>query len=335
MYYKDNLKRLNEINFWRAEYIKRKAQKDLGLDAVLEFRKYIDTLKCIQDPELNDDVVRYTLNAIHNEQMGISPSYKKYKFLNSETTATYHYMYKLSLEYGYCFDTLVEEPLDGFQLIKYIEKEKSVPNPPPIFPSKRNPYLHIFIAFIGMELNQYEYYPVGDKEESMVSDNKAYQIHKNTVAKSEEEYNNNENDISNEILYKKFFSYIKHNFKDRDAHKSTWSEKNKNDFIETCKKIYPVKFHTDSSVTRAYGLYLWDNQFYNKSCSTAKAIKKIQKHIDSDDHEVIENSEQNRTNDAIRASEEEGINITSIETSLREKLANTIKCIEAGAVLSI
>lgn len=324
MEYIDNLLRMDAINFWRSEYTKRNMIQLLrnGFKSdspYYETKKIIDNLKIEQDPNLGDNVVRYTLCALLNRSIPeIGDSDYDIDYLSKQQLDIYKDLLRLSYFYGYSADKLFENPVCGLDLVNYIETYKKVPYSHPSFRSSSNPFIHIITNFVILELmnrkksNNFEYYPVGmDKCTTELLNKRAFNMNDEFLDRSEIELNNSDASIAEKIIRKCFYTYLRQRTKEKDLLKNPWAEKEKNHFIETCKKIYPESFHIDSSNSRAIGIYLWDCAFFYPDIEMTECINRLRAFLG---HKKCGGPSN---------------------THYSNLLAKTKKCIDAGNVLKI
>lgn len=328
MEYIDNLIRMDAINFWRTEYTKRKLLQDFRLfftnndDMYNTIKQKIDFLIEHQDSDLGENVIRYTLYAMISKQY-LGGSDYDINHLNDKIINLYEHLLYISLHYGYTADKLFEGPTNGLDIIKYIRENGKIPSSVPAFHSlKEDSFIHIITKFVTIELmnlqkttTKYEYYPVGTKESvTELLNQRATEIYNNTLDMFEQDCNYSNKDITEKIIEKAFYTCLREWPKATNNLIVSWDEKIKNNFIETCKKIYPVSFNIKSNLSRAQGLYLWDTAFFTPEKTIAKAINELRENMP-----VSNKSENGGSSD-----------------SYYNKLhSNTKKCINEGSVLHI
>lgn len=321
MKYIDNLYRMDAINFWRSEYAKRKLRVVLGKDNpdYQEMKNRIENLKKHQDPDLGNDVIRYTLFALYNRSMFGKSDYD-IDYLSPPDLFFYKGLFQLSFIFGYSADVLFSNLYSGLDIIDYYIKNNRVPYSPIAFISEHTPYAANITSFVSLELSRlskdhkgYEYNPVGKNIDlTKELDHKAIKAHNKNSDISESETNYSDKKIEEKMIEKCFYAYIRQRPLDVKNGFSTWKEETKNDFIETYKKQYPITFKTSSSIGRAQGLYLWDSGFLEHEKKTSESIENLIEFMSN-----IQNSDRGGPT----------------ESFLRSKLAQTKQCIDKCDVL--
>lgn len=318
--YKEEVKRLNMINFWRGEYIKRKALIELG-DKIKQIENIVTILNTNQDPKLGSDTIRYTLNAIYSRNEFGGSSYD-ISSIPETLISYYNELLPISLHYGYSADILIDRA-DPVELINLILDENKLPDSPPPFRSNsQHPFLYKIIQLITIDAQtNSEYFPVGDPEKTALLDEIANIKHNQICSDQEELIKQKHHKIKKEIELLTLSSYSRRISIDRIGIRSTWSEQEKLDLLKVYKKSFPLSFNSDSNITRAQGLYLWDNKHFKIFNKESYAIENMRKKP-IPEHDGLEN---------IPIKNENGAS----DPYFRRIRRKTDQCIKEGAVLTI